>query len=58
MEFNTLETLAKTFIIPARQNEFVQENIFKNAQVCRIVSAMNKNSAFTGSYIGNPFCYH
>ena len=28
VEFNYLETLAKTFIIPARQNQFVQENIF------------------------------
>ena len=28
VEFNYLETLAKTFIIPARQNQFIQENVF------------------------------
>ena len=26
VEFNYLETLAKTFIIPARQNQFIQED--------------------------------
>ena len=29
VELNYLETLAKTFIIPARQNQFIQENIFQ-----------------------------
>ena len=50
MEFNYLETLANTFIIPARQNQFIQENIFSNAPIRRIAIAMNTNSAFTGSY--------
>ena len=53
VEFNYLETLAKTFIIPARQNQFIQENIFNNAPVRRIAIAMNENSAFTGSYTEN-----
>ena len=57
MKFNYLETLAKTFIIPARQNRFIQENIFKNAPVRRIAIAVNTNSAFTGSYTENPFWY-
>ena len=57
VEFNYLETLAKTFIIPARQNHFTQENIFNNAPVRRIVIAMNTNSAFTGSYTENPLWY-
>ena len=57
VEFNYLETLAKTFIIPARQNQFIQENIFNNAPVRRIAIAMNTNSAFTGSYTENPFWY-
>ena len=52
-----METLAKTFIIPARQNQFIQENIFNNAPVRRIASAMNSNSAFTGSYAENPFWF-
>ena len=55
--FNYLETLAKTFIIPARQKQFIQENILNNAPVLRIAIAMNTNSAFTRSYIGNLFLY-
>ena len=57
VEFNYLETLAKTFIIPARQNQFIQENKFNNAPVRRIAIAMNTNAAFTGSYTENPFWY-
>ena len=57
VQFNCLETLAKTFIIPARQNQFIQENIFNNAPVRRIAIAMNTNSAFTGFYTENPFWY-
>ena len=55
LEFNYLETLAKTFIIPARQNQFIQENIFNNAPVRRIIIEMNTNSGLTGSYTENPF---
>ena len=47
LQFNYLETLAKSFIIPARQNQFIQENIFNIAPVPRIAIPMNKNSAFT-----------
>ena len=57
VEFNYLETFAKTFIIPARQNQFIQENIFNKTQVRRIAIAMNTNSAFFGSYTENPFWY-
>ena len=53
--FCYLETVAKTFILPARQNQFVQENIFNNAPYRRIAIAMNANSAFTGSYTENLF---
>ena len=56
VEYNYLETLAKTFIIPARQTEIIQENIF-NASIRRISIAMNTNSAFTGSYTEKPFWY-
>ena len=52
-----METLAKTFIIPARQNQFIQENIFNNAPIRRSAIAMNTNSAFTGSFTENPFWY-
>ena len=57
VEYNCLETLAKTFIIPARQNQFVQENIFNNAPNRRVAIAMNTNSAFTGYFTENPFWY-
>ena len=48
VEYNCLETLAKTFIIPARQNQFIRENVFNNAPIRRIAISMNTNSAFTG----------
>ena len=57
IEFNYSETLAKTFIIPARQRQFIQENIFNNAPVRRIAIALNTNSAFTGFYPENVFWY-
>ena len=55
IENNCLETLAKTFIIPTRKNQFIQENIFNNAPIRRVAIAMNTNSAFTGTFTGNPF---
>ena len=57
VEYNYLETLAKTFIIPARQNQFIQENIFNNAPIRRVAIAMNTNSALTGSFTENQFWY-
>ena len=57
VEYNYLETLAKTFIIPARQNQFIQENIFNNPPFRRTAIAMNTNSAFTRFFTENPFCY-
>ena len=57
VEFNYLETLAKISIFPARQNQFIQENIVNNGPVRRIAIAMNTNSAFTGSYTEKPFWF-
>ena len=57
VEYIYLENLVKTFIIPARQNYFIQENIFNNAPIRRIAIAVNTNSAFTGSFTENPFWY-
>ena len=57
VEYNYLETLAKTFIIPARQNQFIQENNFNNAPIRRIAIAMNTNFAFNGFLRENPFWY-
>ena len=52
-----METLAKTYIIPARQIQFLQENIFNNAPIRRKAFAMNSNSAFTGCFSENPLWY-
>ena len=57
VEYNYMETLAKAYIIPARQNQFIHENIFNNAPKRRIAIAMNSNSAFTVSLAENPFRY-
>ena len=57
VEYNSLEILAKTLILPARQNQFIQENIFNNAPIRRVAIAMNTNSAFSGSFTENPFWY-
>ena len=57
VKYNYLETLTKTFIIPARQNQFIHENIFNLAPIRRVAIAMNTNSAFTGSFTENPFWY-
>ena len=47
--------MANTHINPARQNQLVQENIFKNAPIRRIAIAMKSNSASTVSFAENPF---
>ena len=57
VEFNYLETLAKTSIISATQNQFIQENFFNKARFRRIAIAMNTSSAFTGSYSENANWY-
>ena len=55
VEFNYLETIAKTFINPARQYQLIRKNIFINAPVRRIAIAMNTNSAFSGFFTKNLF---
>ena len=57
VDYSYLEPLEEIFIIPARQNQFTQEDIFNNAPVRRIAIAMNSVSPFTGSYTANPFRY-
>ena len=48
---------SKAIIIPSRQNQFIQQNIFKNAPIRRVAVAMNTNSAVAGSFYGNLFSY-
>ena len=59
MDFNYLETLGKTFIIPAGQNQFIQQNSFKKFSVRQIAIAKNRNSTFSGLHTKNqnPFWY-
>ena len=45
-----METLAKTYIIPPKQNQFIQESIFNHAPIPRRTIAMNSDAAFTGSF--------
>ena len=52
-----METLAKTFIIPASQNQFNQRNNFGNAPIRRIAITMNTNFAFIGCFLKNPLWY-
>ena len=56
--FNCLETLAETFSIPARQNQFIRKkNISNKGPVRRIAIAKNTNTALIGFYNENPFWY-
>ena len=57
VEYNYLQTLAKTFIFPARQNRIIRENIFNDAPNRRVAIAMHTNAAFTGSSTENPIWY-
>ena len=57
VEYNYTEALATIFILPSSQYQLNQENIFNNAPIRRIATAMNANSAFTGSFTENPSSY-
>ena len=57
VDLNSMEALAKTFIISGRQNQFIQEKKSNNAPFRRNVIAINTTSAFISSFIENPFWY-
>ena len=44
VEYNCMEALAKTYLIPARQNPFNKEKILNNAPIHQIAIAINSNS--------------
>ena len=50
-----MENSCQEFHYPARKNQFIQENVFNNAPVCRIAIALKAYSAFTGSHTENTF---
>ena len=55
--YNFMETIARTFIIPSGQNQFIQVKVLNNAPIRSVAIAMNTNLAFTGQFQGNPFHY-
>ena len=57
VNFIFFEILAKTFIIPGKQNHFIQKNNFNRAPVRRTAIALNRNSAFYKLYTEDPFWY-
>ena len=57
VEYKYMKTLAKPYIILARQKQFNQKKIFNNAPIRRIAFGMTSDSAFTGSFAENPFGY-
>ena len=52
-----METLAETYIIPAGDNQFNQENMFNNAPIGRMAIAKNSKTNFAGSLTENPFWF-
>ena len=52
---NHMETTARTFILPSRQNQFTQETKFNKFPIREIAVARNTVSAFAGSIHQNPF---
>ena len=56
-QYNYIETIARTFILPSRQYQFIQENIFNNAPIRRVAVEMSRNSTVAGSFYDNPFSY-
>ena len=55
--YHFMQTIARTFITPSGQNQFIQEKDFNNAPIRRVAIAMNTNSAFTGHFQENTFHY-
>ena len=54
---NYRETIAKTFIIPVKQNQFNQENLFNYTPAGRAAIAKNTSTAFTEWYAENPLWF-
>ena len=50
-----METLASYFVLPRRQIQIIQENLFKNVLIRRTAVAMNTNAAVVESLMKNSF---
>ena len=56
--YRYIDSLNKIFIIQAKQNRFIQENIFGTEPVRRLILCMDRNKFFPGSTIeSTPFQY-
>ncbi len=55
--YSYIETVQKTFIIPAGQNSFTKEDIFSRMPIRRLTLAMATNQQFSGTGDTNPFHY-
>ena len=55
--YNYPHILLKTIMMPIGQNQVITENIFTNEPIRRLVLAMNRNDAFSGTSKTNPFHY-
>ena len=56
-QYNYIENIVRTFIIPSRPNQVIHENKINNAPIRRVAVAMNANLAIAGSFHGSPFSY-
>ena len=55
--YNYMQILARNIILPSRQNQFFEKNIFNNAVIRKIAVAIDTISAVAGSFHENPFNY-
>ena len=55
--YDDMEAIGRTFIISSRRNQFIQENVFKNASIRGIAVATNTISAIAGSFREHLFNY-
>ena len=53
--YTYMETIARTFIIPSHQNQFIQEIVFNNAPIRKTFVAHTINLAVANSFHENHF---
>jgi hypothetical protein len=56
-QYHFLETVTRTYVVPANQSNFNKEAIMGNEPVRRLAIAIAPNASFSGSQTTNPFSY-
>ena len=56
-QYSFKENISRTVIIPSRQTQFIQENLFNNIPIRRVAIPMNTSSAVAGSFLESLFNY-